>query len=377
MESRDYWTYTIGLALVVAVVALAGCSEPKAQGAPPAPPAVSVAAAIEREVVSTDEFPGRIEAVESVAVRARVSGYLQSVHFKPGSKVRKGDLLFVIDPRPFQAELDRAEATLANTRAQIELSRLELSRQEQLLAERATSRREYDDAAAKVRQLQAQIKAHEASVDIARLNLAYTRVLSPIDGRVGKAEITVGNLVQGDGPNSPALTSVVSVDPVYAAFEAGEAAYLKYIAARNGLSVAVGLADEEGFPHRGRIEFVDNRIDPQSGTVRMRAVLDNAEGRFTPGLFARVRLGDMDSPRKAVLVADRAIGTDQSRRFVLVVNGENKAEYREVRIGRLVDGLRVVESGLAAGEKIVVNGLQRVRPGAPVTPQPVQMAARS
>src|SRR5688572_10285996 len=180
METRDYWLYSIGLALVVAVVALAGCSEPKAQGAPPAPPAVSVAAAIEREVVSTDEFPGRIEAVESVAVRARVSGYLQSVHFKPGSKVRKGDLLFVIDPRPFQAELDRAEATLANTRAQIELSRLELSRQEQLLAERATSRREYDDAAAKVRQLQSQIKAHEASVDIARLNLAYTRVLSPI-----------------------------------------------------------------------------------------------------------------------------------------------------------------------------------------------------
>jgi multidrug efflux system membrane fusion protein len=377
MDNRDMWFYSIGLAIVVAVIALAGCSEPKAQAAPPPPPAVSVAAAIEREVVSTDEFPGRIEAVESVAVRARVSGYLQSVHFKPGSKVRRGDLLFVIDPRAFQAELDRAEATLANTRAQIELSRLELSRQEQLLAERATSRREYDDAAAKVRQLQAQIKANEASVDIARLNLAYTRVLSPIDGRVGKAEITVGNLVQGDGPNSPALTSVVSVSPVYAAFEAGEAAYLKYIAARNGLSVAVGLADEEGFPHRGRIEFVDNRIDPQSGTVRMRALLDNRDGRFTPGLFARVRLGDMDSPRKAVLVADRAIGTDQSRRFVLVVNGENRAEYREVRLGPVIDGLRVIESGLEAGETIVVNGLQRVRPGAPVTPQPVQMAARS
>src|SRR5688500_12117585 len=323
METRDYWLYSIGLALVVAVVALAGCSEPQAQQAPPPPPAVSVAAAIEREVVSTDEFPGRFEAVESVEVRARVSGYLQSIHFRPGGQVRKGELLFVIDPRPFQAELARAEAALANTRAQLDLGRTELERHEQLLAERATSRREYDDAAAKVRQLEAQTRAHEASVDIARLNLAYTQIKSPIDGRVGKAEVTVGNLVQGDGPNSPALTTVVSADPIYAAFEADEAAYLKYIAqARNGVRVAVALGDEAGFPHAGQRAFVDNRVDPQSGTVRVRAILPNKDGRCAPGLFARIRIGDSAAPRKAVLVADRAIGTDQSKRFVLVVNGE-------------------------------------------------------
>ena len=377
METRDYWFYTAGLALIVALVALAGCTKPHAQPAAPAAPPVSVAAALEQEVVETVDFPGRIEAVESVEVRARVNGYLQAVRFRPGAQVRKGDLLFVIDPRPFEAELARAEATLANTRAQLELARTELARQEQLLAERATSRREYDDAAARLRQFAAQIRANPASVESARLSLAYTRITAPVDGRVGKAEITVGNLVQGEVPNSPILTTVVSMNPVYAAFEADEASYLRFVSSRKNLSVAIGLASEQGFPHRGRIDFVDNRVDPQSGTVRMRALLDNKDGRFTPGLFARVRLGDMHSPRKAVLVADRAIGTDQSKRFVLVVNGENKAEYREVRVGRVIEGLRVIESGLQAGEVIVVNGLQRVRPGAPVTPQPAQMAAKS
>ena len=377
METRDYWFYTAGLALIVALVALAGCGKPHAQPAAPAAPPVSVAAALEQEVVETVDFPGRIEAVESVEVRARVNGYLQAVRFRPGAQVRKGDLLFVIDPRPFEAELARAEATLANTRAQLELARTELARQEQLLAERATSRREYDDAAARLRQFDAQIRANQASVESARLSLAYTRITAPVDGRVGKAEITVGNLVQGEVPNSPILTTVVSMNPVYAAFEADEASYLRFVSSRKNLSVAIGLGNEQGFPHRGRIDFVDNRVDPQSGTVRMRALLDNKEGRFTPGLFARVRLGDMHSPRKAVLVADRAIGTDQSKRFVLVVNGENKAEYREVRVGRVIEGLRVIESGLQAGEVIVVNGLQRVRPGAPVTPQPAQMAAKS
>ena len=377
METRDYWFYTAGLALIVALVALAGCSKPHAQPAAPAAPPVSVAAALEQEVVETVDFPGRIEAVESVEVRARVNGYLQAVRFRPGAQVRKGDLLFIIDPRPFEAELARAEATLANTRAQLELARTELARQEQLLAERATSRREYDDAAARLRQFDAQIRANQASVESARLSLAYTRITAPVDGRVGKAEITVGNLVQGEVPNSPILTTVVSMNPVYAAFEADEASYLRFVSSRKNLSVAIGLATEQGFPHRGRIDFVDNRVDPQSGTVRMRALLDNKDGRFTPGLFARVRLGDTHSPRKAVLVAERAIGTDQSKRFVLVVNGENKAEYREVRVGRVIEGLRVIESGLQAGEVIVVNGLQRVRPGAPVTPQPAQMAAKS
>jgi multidrug efflux system membrane fusion protein len=363
-----------------ALAVLAGCNNPEAQGGPPpgAPP-VSVAAALERDVIETDEFPGRIEAVESVEVRARINGYIQSAQFKPGAEVRKGDLLFVIDPRPFEAEVARAEATLATTRAQLDLARTELARNEQLLADQATSKREYDDAAAKVRQLDAQIRANQASIETARLNLAYTRVTAPINGRVGKAEITVGNLVQGEAPNSPLLTTVVSSSPIYASFEADERAYLKYIGkARSGaLTVAVALADEQDFPHRGVLEFVDNRVDRQTGTVRMRAILDNKEGRFTPGLFARIKLGDTATPRKAVLVTDRAVGTDQSKRFVLVLNGESKAEYREVRIGRLVDGLRVVEDGLKPGEVIVVNGLQRVRPGAPVTPQTVPMEANA
>ena len=366
--------------LLAAAAMLAACGRPGAQqpaGPPPAPP-VSVAAAIEKDIVETDEFPGRIEAIESVEVRARVNGYIQSIHFRPGAEVKKGDLLFLIDPRPFEAQVASAESGLASTRAQLELARTELARNEQMLADRATSKREYDDAATRVRTFAAQVRAGEAALTTARLNLSYTRITAPVNGRVSKAEITVGNLVQGEVPNSPVLTTVVSTNPVYASFEADEAAYLKYIGkARGGaLTVAIGLADEDGFPHAGRLEFVDNRVDRQSGTVRMRAVVDNKSGRFTPGLFARVRLGDTAAPRKAVLVADRAIGTDQSKRFVLVMNGDNKAQYREVRIGRVVDGLRVIDSGLKPGEVIVVNGLQRVRPGAPVTPETVPMQAQ-
>ncbi len=340
----------------LALALLAACNKPSGAlpGPPQGPPAVSVAAALEKEIVETDEFPGRIEAIDQVEVRARVTGYIQSVNFKPGAEVKKGDLLFQIDPRPFEAAVAQAQATLGNARAQLDLARTVFARQEALLAERATSKREYDEAAAAVRSLEAQVRANQAVLDTARLNLSYTRVTAPVSGRVGKAEITPGNLVQGE-------------------------AFLKYIGKSRGdaLPVAVGLADESGFPHRGRLEFIDNRVDPDSGTVRMRAVLGNKSGRFTPGLFARVQLGDAAEPRAAVLVVDRAIGTDQSKRFVLVVNGENKTEYREVKIGRLVDGLRVIESGLKPGELIVVNGLQRARPGAPITPENVPMEASS
>ena len=368
---------------LAAAVALAGCGDgrgdAKAQAGPPPAPPVSVAAAIEKDVIESDEFPGRVEAIESVGVRARINGYLQSIHFKPGAEVKKGDLLFQIDPRPFEAQVAAAESQISAARSQLDLARTELARNEQMWADRATSKREFDDAASRVRTLEAQLKSNEAALATARLNLAYTRVTAPISGRVGKAEITVGNLVQGEMPPSPLLTTVVSINPVYVSFQADEGAYLKYISgARSGvLAVAVGLADEDGFPHAGKLEFVDNQIDPASGTVRMRATVDNKSGRFTPGLFARVKLGDTAKPRKAVLVADRAIGTDQSKRYVLVVDAESKALYREVKIGRLVDGLRVIESGLKPGEVIVVNGLQRVRPGAPVAPQTVPMEAQA
>src|SRR5262245_23224144 len=378
-------TRSFALCLTVFVsILLTACGEsgpPQAAAAPNAPqggPPVSVAAAIEKEIIETDEFPGRLEAVESVEVRARINGYIQSVNFKPGAELKRGDLLFLIDPRPFEAEVARQQASAATTVSQLELARTELTRSEALLADQATSRREFDDAAARVRTLEAQLRANEAALTTARLNLSYTRITAPIAGRVGKAEITVGNLVQGEVPNPAVLPMVVSPNPIYASFEADEGTYLKYIEKGRGgaLSISVGLSDEDGFPHTGRLEFIDNRVDPTSGTVRMRAVLENKSGRFTPGLFARVRLGDSSRPRKALLVADRAIGTDQSKRYVLVLSAENNAQYREVKIGRLVQGLRIIESGLKPGEVIVVNGLQRVRPGAPVTPQTVPMEAQ-
>jgi len=366
-------------AALAALLTLAACSKGGAEappaGPPPAPP-VTVAAAIEKDVLDTDEFPGRFEAIETVDVRGRVTGYIEAVHFKPGTLVKKGDLLFTLDARPFEAEVRRAEATASGTRAQIDLARVELERAEALFADRATSKREFDDARTRVVTLESQLRVNEAALAVAKLNLSYTRITAPIAGRISKAEVTAGNLVQLENPNTPVLTTIVSVNPIYVSYEASEQAYLKYVSRqRDGkLQVHVGLADDTGFPYAGRVEFIDNRVDPASGTVRVRAVLKNDDGRFTPGLFARVKMGDAAAPRKAVLVADRAIGTDQSKRFVLVVGADNKAEYREVRIGRVADGgLRVIESGLKAGELIVVNGLQRVRPGTPVAPTTVPM----
>lgn len=348
---------------------------PKAAAGPGGAPPVSVAAALTQEVKDADEFPGRIEAVQAVKVRARVNGYLEKVLFTPGAEVKQGEVLFEIDQRPFRAKVAEAEAALAATVAQLDLARLEAKRQQQMLATHATSRREFDAATALVKSLEASRAANRATLSNAKLNLEYTRVTAPISGRAGKDEVTVGNLVQGENPDSPVLTTLASVDPVYVSFEADERAFLKYIAPNRGqpLPVGVGLIDESGFPHQARLEFVDNNVDASSGTVRMRAVLDNAERRFTPGLFARVHLESTSGARQVVLVADRAIGTDQSKRFVLVVGEDKIAAYREVHIGRKVGALRIVESGLAAGEAVVVNGLQRVRPGTPVTPTTVPM----
>ncbi|MBK8960796.1 MAG: efflux RND transporter periplasmic adaptor subunit [Proteobacteria bacterium] len=348
---------------------------PKAAAGPGGAPPVSVAAALTQEVKDADEFPGRIEAMQAVKVRARVNGYLEKVLFTPGAEVKQGEVLFEIDQRPFRAKVAEAEAALAATVAQLDLARLEAKRQQQMLETHATSRREFDAATALVKSLEASRAANRATLSNARLNLEYTRVTAPISGRAGKDEVTVGNLVQGENPDSPVLTTLASVDPVYVSFEADERAFLKYIAPNRGqaLPVGVGLIDESGFPHQARLEFVDNNVDASSGTVRMRAVLDNAERRFTPGLFARVRLESTSGARQVVLVADRAIGTDQSKRFVLVVGEDKIAAYREVHIGRKVGALRIVESGLAAGETVVVNGLQRVRPGTPVTPTTVSM----
>lgn len=370
--------------VVLAVIALQGCGEGNS-AAPAAapPPPVSVAAVIEKRVNDWDEFTGRLEAVDTVDVRPRVSGYIERVAFHEGSEVERGDLLFEIDPRPFQTELNRVEAELARARSQFELAQSQLRRSEQLLQQNFISQQAYDDRASASREAAANVKAAEAAVANARLNLDYTKVRSPVAGRVGRAEVTVGNLVNGlGGPNASLLTTVVSLDPIYAYFDVDEQVYLKYgDLARTGerpssrthrSPIYLGLAHEQGFPHQGYVDFFDNQLNPQTGTIRARAVFANKERAFTPGLFARLKLvgsGAYDG----ILINDRAIGTDQSKRFVLVVGVDNKALYRQVTLGPLVDNLRVVKQGLKPGEVVVVNGVQRVRPGEPVTPQRIPM----
>jgi multidrug efflux system membrane fusion protein len=367
------------LALGAAGVAvlIAGCSDATgkadAAAAAPAGPPVSAAAVLEKPVAETQEFSGRLEAIDRVEIRPRVSGFITAVNFKPGAEVKKGDVLFVIDQRPYQAEYDRAEASAKSARAKAELAKIELTRAERLLGDKAIAQREYDERSAGLKELDATARAAEAQADAARLNLTYTRVTSPIDGRVSKAEITLGNLVDA----SAVLTSVVSLDRIYASFDGDEETYLRVSSeahAGHPVAVQVGLVNEEGFPHEGKLEFVDNQLDSRTGSVRMRATFENKDRSMAPGLFARVQIGG-GVEKNAILITDRAVGTDQSRKFVFVVDKDGKAEYRGVTLGPVVDGLRVVRSGLKPGEKVVINGLQRVRPGAPITAQVVPMVA--
>ena len=371
---------TMALTLVAAgFLLLTGCTgSAEAQapaGAPPAPP-VSVAAVVSRKVTELQEFSGRIEAVESAQIRSRVPGTIDAVRFKPGALVKKGDVLFIIDPRSYQAEAARLEAAAASSRAKAELAATELERSKVLMADNAISQRDFDERAAVARQLAANAQADQAALTSARLNLEYAVVRAPISGRIGKAEVTEGNLID----SSVVLTSIVSIDPVYVAFDGDETTFLQVGAqarqgGAQGVKVRMGLANENGFPHEGRLDFVDNRIDPASGTVRMRAVLRNTDASLTPGLFARVQVGTESTHGEALLINDTAIGTDQNRKYVYVIGADNKAEYRVVQLGPLVDGLRVARAGLKPGERIVVNGLQRVRPGAPIAPETVEMTA--
>jgi RND family efflux transporter MFP subunit len=366
----------------IAALVLSACARNEAANAPAAPPApqVSVAAAVSRQVTDAEEFTGRFEAVERVEVRPRVSGYISSVNFKDGSEVHKGDVLFVIDPRPYVAERDKARAQLAQARAQLVLARSERDRATKLLAQHAISQEEFDTRTSGLDQGQANVEAAQAALDAAALNLDFTRVTAPISGRISRALVTSGNSVSN---GQTVLTTLVSLDPIYVAFDGDEQEYLKYIPHGSDAAagshearspVQVGLATETGFPHQGVMVFVDNALDPMTGTIRNRALLENHEREFTPGLFARVKLLG-STQHNAVLVNDSAIGTDQTVRYVLVLGKDNKVEYRPVELGPVVDGLRVVQSGLAAGETIVVNGLQRVRPGAQVAPQRVAMGA--
>ena len=354
------------------------CSSNAAPGdGAPAAPDVSVADVVARPVRAWDEFSGRISAVETVDLRPRVGGYVQRVAYEEGEAVRKGDLLFEIDPRQYRAALDRAQAELERARSEAKLATAQDTRARALVEARAISREEYETRNAATAQGNAAVRAAEAAVAAARLDLQFTQVRSPIDGRAGRALVTIGNLAQAD---ATLLTTVVSQDPVHVYFETDEQTWLRYARlARDGTRAAsdnpvrVGLAGESGYPHAGTVDFVDNRVDPATGTIRARAVLRNPDGVFTPGLFARVQLegsGRFD----ALLVDDKAVLTDQDRKYVYVLGKDNTAQRKDVVLGRVIDGLRVVESGLSPGDAVIVSGLQKVfMPGMPVAPKKVAM----
>lgn len=371
-----------GSVLLALSLLLGGCERPAAPPGPPdpaslPPPPVDVAPAVERDIRDIEELVGRLEAPESVDVRARVEGNILEIHFDEGEVVERGDLLVTIDPRPYRAALARAEADLSGARSQQTLARLELERAKELLDKRLGSRQEYDQRAAELRYAEERVRSAEAALESSRLDLEYTEIRAPIEGRISRAEVTAGNLVRF---GEPVLTRIVSEDRVYAVFEVSERVFLDLFGATSGPGarlpeVRMGLENEAGHPHEGRIDFVDNRLNPATATMRVRAVFDNAERRFTPGLVARIQLASSE-PRSAVLTPDRAIGTDQDKKFVLVVDAQGVAQFRPVRLGALHEGMRVVLEGLEAGEQVVVAGLQRARPGAPVTPVPVPVDER-
>lgn len=365
---RAAWPPRLLLA-VVAGAFTAGCGQSTAQGGGPngGPPPVSVAPVTQRSIQASEDFSARIEAQQTVELRSRVAGTVERVHFKEGQRVAKGALLFTIDPKPFAAEVARAQAQLASARTAAELAKAERERAEKLLPMQAVSQQEVDQLRAAERNAVAAEQAVRAALNTAQLSLGYTRITAPVAGRISRAEITAGNLV---GVGEPVLSTLVASDTVQVWFDASESSFLKLSQAlRAGgpaPTVAVGLSNEDGYPHTGAVDFVDNRLNPATGSIRVRALMDNADGRFTPGLSARVRLSS-GAAAPSTVVPERAIGTDQTRKVVMVVGDKNIVMPREVKLGALTDGMRVV-SGVKPGELIIVDGLQRAFPGAPVTP---------
>jgi membrane fusion protein, multidrug efflux system len=350
--------------IVAAVVSLfSGCGRSQASAAPTAAspaPEVTVAQVIARPLHHWEELTGTLQAVNIVAVHPRVSGFVDRVEFVEGARVKRDQLLFQIDPRPFQLEVDRLNAELKRAQSKLEVADAGRARAVRLYAQNAIAREEFEQLTSAHTEAEADVASIQAQLGSARLNLEFTHVRSPIDGRVSRAAITAGNLVS----SADVLTNVVSDDPIYAYFDADEATYLKF-AQQDGNAhspVYLGLAGESGYPHEGRLDFLDNQMDASSGTIRARAVFDNKDGRFTPGLFGRIKLVSRDS-YEAILVDDRAIGTDLGKKFVLVLKSDQSLEYRLVDLGPDIDGLRVVTHGLNANEVIAVNGLQHVMPG--------------
>ncbi|MCB5184650.1 efflux RND transporter periplasmic adaptor subunit [Methylobacillus gramineus] len=346
------------------------------QTAAPQAATVDVAVVESRQVTDWQDYSGRLEAVDRVEIRPLVSGTLTKIHFKDGDLVKKGDTLFTIDPRPFEAEVARAQAQVSSTEARLDYTSHDLERAERLISDNAIARRDFEEKRNAALEAKAALLGAQASLQTARLNLEYSRITAPVSGRISRAEITLGNIVSA-GAGSVALTTLVSTANIYAAIEVDEQSYLKFISGEQSsnskaIKVLLGLANEEGFSRQGHIGSVDNRLDTTSGTIRVRAIFENSNGQLLPGLYARVRIGS-GVQREAVLIDEKAVGTDQDKRFVLVVDDKGQANYREVHIGAPQGNLRVVESGLKAGERIVVNGLQRVRPGNQVNPHIVVM----
>lgn len=376
----------LGTFSLLAAAVAAGCGNSAAETAAPPPPSVSVAPVLHKEVSQWDEFSGRVEAVETVQLRPRVSGYIDKVNYVEGQEVKKGDVLFTIDSRSYRAELAQAQAQLARARTQAELGRSEAARARKLADQQVISTESWEQRRAAAEQAQAELQAAQAAVDAARLNLEFTQVRAPIDGRAGRAQVTAGNLVTaGDGAS--VLTTLVSLDKVHVYFDADEATFLRYAQMeRNGerpserdasLPVQVGLVGEDGYPHAGQVDFLDNQVTRSTGTIHVRALLDNRERRFTPGLFARVRL--LGSGRfEALLIDDKSVLTDQDRKYVYIIDEDGKAQRRDVQLGRSAEGLRIVEQGLKPGDKVIVDGVQKVfMPGMPVDAKPVAMDGRS
>jgi len=369
-------------ALLLAGVVLSGCTKKAADAPAPTPPKVLVNLPTTSEILDYEDFTGRTVANQTVDIRARVTGYLDKINFKDGGMVEKGDLLFEIDPRPYEAELARSEATMQQSESHLRRLERDYQRASNLIASKAISREQFDQAAGDRAEATGAVGIAQANLKLARLNLSYTKVHAEMNGRLSRAQLDPGNLVRVD---ETVLTSIVALDPIFAYFDIDERTSLKIRrmtesgqvrAEGNEVPVMMGLADENGFPHKGVINFVDNRYDPSTGTQQVRGVFPNPDRLLAPGLFVRVRL-PIGEPYQALLIAEQALGTDQGQKFVYVVGKNNNAEYRRIEVGKLQRGQRVVLKGLAAGERVIVSGLQLVRPGAPVEAKMTQPIAQA
>jgi len=367
------------LLLSLAATICASC-KPATKATAPATstPAVTVAKPEVKKVIEWDEFVGRLESPQMVSLRARVGGYLEKMHFKEGVEVKAGDLLFTIDPRPYEASVEGARAELDRNRTRAELARNEAKRAETLIKSRAIAAEDYDTRLKALAEAEASVRIAEAALKTAELDLSFTSVRAPISGRISNAPVTEGNLVTGGEKDSTLLTTIVALEPMYCYVEVDEQSTLKYrqlykegkrrSAIFETVVAEMGLANETGFPHKGEIDFVDNQLKPDTGTIRCRGVFPNKDKLMAPGFFARVRIPG-SGEYEAMLVRDESIGNDQGKSFVFVVNGENKAEYRPVETGPMEDGLRIIRSGIKADERVVINGLMNVRNGSVVKPE--------